>query len=414
MTSAITAAGVSVVGSAIIANQQRQAAKGAANAQASATKAATQVERERLQQEAQQYQQQMLEYQRKQAMLEKQQAQTLTNLAPYIQGGQGALYEMLALSGISPPAGATPGSGDFYRQTPTGGGLGIGIGSPAPTAPTAPGKMGILSGGVPPSGTPDFYNQAQAEFQKGGRSLSAKAWQTTTPDASPRAAAAYALQKAREENPNATVTEQHNIAKSGLAGDAERAYIDESLASMPTVETAANPYAGMTGAQSQQAAIDRISQSPLLQELMSQGETGILQNAAATGGLRGGRTQAALAQFRPQMLQQEIDKQYARLQGLSGMGQQSILGSPTTAVGAMPSYSANTGTLSNLLTQGGAIQAGGILSNAQNQQQLLHDIGKSAGWGLEKYSQGGFVQPQQTPTALPAYANYGIGNPGNY
>jgi hypothetical protein len=389
MTAAITAAGVAVVGGAIVANQSRQAAKGAANAQKDAANAATQVERERLQLEAQKYQQQMQEYQRRQAMNEKQMQQTIVNLAPYMQAGQGALYEMMALTGMQAPAGATMPTGPqpITAGMRAGGGFGTLAGG------GTPGQVGLMGGITAPSAlqqvTQGAASPAAAEFQKGGRSLTSKAWQGVSPTASPRAAAANALQQVRTELPNATPQEQQDEAIRRLnvgAGTVnQQALIDEARAQVPTVEAATSPYAGITGAEAQAAALDRISSSPLLQELMAQGETGILQNAAATGGLRGGRTQAALAQFRPQMLQQEIDKQYSRLQGLSGLGQQSILSAPTTAMGAAPnmSYANNIG---GYLTQGGQAQAGGILGQAQANQNLFGDIAKTVGWGLEKYA----------------------------
>lgn len=77
---------------------------------------------------------------------------------------------------------------------------------------------------------------------------------------------------------------------------------------------------GLGGAQAQQAAIEGISGSPMFQSLVAQGEDALLQNAAATGGIRGGNTGAALAQFAPQMLNQQIQQQMAHLGGLAGMG----------------------------------------------------------------------------------------------
>lgn len=405
MSAAITAAGVAVVGGAVIANQQKQAAKGAANAQKSSVSAATDVERERLQMEYQQYQEQMAEYQRKQAMLEKQQAQTIQNLAPYMQAGQGALYEMMALTGLSAPQGATTiapapmtaGGGGIMQRTYT-----------APTTPTG-GRMGILGGstvGIQGTERQPLMTPAAQEFTKGGRSLSSKAWQTVSPDASPRAKAAATLRQVREEMPSATADQTQQEAINRLNAEVAQAAV-------PTISPAQSPYAGMTGEEAQSAAIEKVAQSPLLQELMAQGETGLLQNVAATGGLRGGRTQAALAQFRPAMLQSEIDKLYSRLSGISGIGQQSILASPTTSPGAIPTYSAQS-QIPGLLTQAGAVQAGGILSQAQAQQDLYGNIGKTVGWGLEKYSQGGFFPSQTTPTTTPATAGLGIGNPANY
>lgn len=78
--------------------------------------------------------------------------------------------------------------------------------------------------------------------------------------------------------------------------------------------------AGLLGEKAQRQAINQIQSDPLLQSQIQTGENALLQNASATGGLRGGNVQAALAQFRPQMLQQAIEQQYARLGGISGTG----------------------------------------------------------------------------------------------
>jgi len=77
---------------------------------------------------------------------------------------------------------------------------------------------------------------------------------------------------------------------------------------------------GLNGAQAQQAAIQGLSNSPEMAAYLQQGENAILQNASATGGLRGGNTQAALGQFRPQLLAGMISQQYDRLGGLTGFG----------------------------------------------------------------------------------------------
>lgn len=76
----------------------------------------------------------------------------------------------------------------------------------------------------------------------------------------------------------------------------------------------------------QAAAIAAQEASPFFQSLAQQGENAILQNASATGGLRGGNVQGALAQFRPQLLNQFIEQQYGRLGGLATMGQNSAAG----------------------------------------------------------------------------------------
>lgn len=79
-------------------------------------------------------------------------------------------------------------------------------------------------------------------------------------------------------------------------------------------------FLGLGDPDAYQQQIDIVTQSPAFQEALRQGEEAILQNAAATGGLRGGNTQRALMQFRPQLLAQMLDQQYERLGGLTSFG----------------------------------------------------------------------------------------------
>ncbi len=78
--------------------------------------------------------------------------------------------------------------------------------------------------------------------------------------------------------------------------------------------------AGLRGPEAQRAAIAQIEQGAGFQAQVQAGEEALLQRASATGGLRGGNIQGALAQFRPQMLQQAIEQQYGRLGGFAGAG----------------------------------------------------------------------------------------------
>jgi hypothetical protein len=50
---------------------------------------------------------------------------------------------------------------------------------------------------------------------------------------------------------------------------------------------------GLLGPEAQQQAYAGIEQGPMFQSLVEQGEAGILANASATGGLRGGNIQAS-------------------------------------------------------------------------------------------------------------------------
>lgn len=77
---------------------------------------------------------------------------------------------------------------------------------------------------------------------------------------------------------------------------------------------------GLNGTDAQSAAIQGLSNSPEMAAYIQQGENAMLQNAAATGGLRGGNNQAAIAQFRPSLLAGMINTQYERLGGLTSLG----------------------------------------------------------------------------------------------
>ena len=126
--------------------------------------------------------------------------------------------------------------------------------------------------------------------------------------------------------------------------------------------------AGLRGAAEQQAAIDQLKNSAQFQELARQGEQGILQNAAATGGLRGGNVQAALAQFRPALLNQLIESQYGKLAGLTSLGStsaQNLMGlGQAAAAGTAAAGQQSASNIGNLLVGQGQAQAAGTIGAA--------------------------------------------------
>jgi hypothetical protein len=124
---------------------------------------------------------------------------------------------------------------------------------------------------------------------------------------------------------------------------------------------------GLSGPEAQQEYVTGQEQSPIFQALARQGEEGILQNASATGGLRGGNVQGALAQFRPQLLNQFLEQQYGRLAGLSTLGQASAAG-----VGSAGMQSANQ--IGQAYTQAGQARAGSIMGQAGAFNQALGTI----------------------------------------
>jgi len=129
---------------------------------------------------------------------------------------------------------------------------------------------------------------------------------------------------------------------------------------------------GLAGPEAQQQAIAALEAGPQFQSMMKQGENAILQNASATGGLRGGNVQATLAQFRPQLLSQLIESQFSKLGTVSGLGQASAAGQAAAA----QQTGANIG---NALTQQGQAAAGAALASGQAQAQMWGNIGSSIG-----------------------------------
>jgi len=141
---------------------------------------------------------------------------------------------------------------------------------------------------------------------------------------------------------------------------------------------------GLGDPEEQAAMIAEIAGGPEMQALIEQGENAMLQNAAATGGLRGGNLQGALAKFRPQVLSQLINQRMAQLGGLAGMGQQAAttlgtgLGSagaagalarggmwnalPNALMGGLGLYSGLGGTFGGL----GGSASGGVAAGAMN------------------------------------------------
>lgn len=147
--------------------------------------------------------------------------------------------------------------------------------------------------------------------------------------------------------------------------------------------------AGLRGAGEQQAAINQIKQGAQYQELARQGEEAILQNAAATGGLRGGNVQAALAQFRPALLNQLIESQYGKLAGLTSLGSTSAenllrLGQ-ASAAGTAAAGQQSAQNIGNLMVGQGQAQAAGQIGAAQAQAQGAAGIAGALGGAGQNY-----------------------------
>jgi len=145
---------------------------------------------------------------------------------------------------------------------------------------------------------------------------------------------------------------------------------------------------GMSGPEEQQAAIAAIEGGQEFEALTRQGEEAILQNASATGGLRGGNTQGALAQFRPQVLSSLINQQYTRLGGLTTLGQNAAVGVGNAGM--------QTGqNISNLYGQQGAAVSGAAMAQGNAFGNVLGGLGTLAGRGMayEGFTPQGATNP---------------------
>jgi hypothetical protein len=168
--------------------------------------------------------------------------------------------------------------------------------------------------------------------------------------------------------------------------------------------------AGLRGAAEQQAAINQIKQGAQYQELARQGEEAILQNAAATGGLRGGNVQAALSQFRPALLNQLIESQYGKLAGLTSLGSTSAenllrLGQ-ASAAGTAAAGQQSAQNIGNLMSAQGAAQAAGQIGAANAFAQGASGVTGAIGGGLQNYL---LMQQLNKPSMLS-----GLGTGGFY
>lgn len=204
----------------------------------------------------------------------------------------------------------------------------------------------------------------------------------------PVAAVAAATVAAGVYSANKAASAQKKAANQASQAQTEssQAAIDEQKRQFDAIQELMKPYVnagtgalagqqdllGLNGAAKQQAAIDSINNSQAMQTYMQQGENAILQNASATGGLRGGNTQAALSQFRPQLLNQLINQQYQNLGGLTSIGQNAAAG-----VGNAGMQSASN--IGNLMQQIGAAQAGNAMAQGQASASQWAGIGNMIG-----------------------------------
>jgi hypothetical protein len=169
----------------------------------------------------------------------------------------------------------------------------------------------------------------------------------------------------------------------------QRAAIEEQRLAREEMRTLLNPYVaaggsalqgqmaalGLAGPEEQQAYVSGQEQSPLFQALARQQEEAILQNASATGGLRGGNVQGALAQFRPQLLNQFLEQQYGRLGGLTKIGQASAAGVGAAGQEAATQIGQNLTNIGSSYKDIGSYKSGSALAQGQMFGDILGSVG---------------------------------------
>jgi hypothetical protein len=158
-------------------------------------------------------------------------------------------------------------------------------------------------------------------------------------------------------------------------GEQRRQYDTTRADYQPYLETGkdalggARGLVGLDGADAQGSAIAALKDSPLFKSMFNTGEEALLQNASATGGIRGGNTQRGLADFGSDTLARVIEEQYGKLAGLAGLG----IGATG---GAAQAGQTSTQNITNILGQQGQVRAGGILTRGGITSSMWNNAGQ--------------------------------------
>lgn len=108
-----------------------------------------------------------------------------------------------------------------------------------------------------------------------------------------------------------------------------------------------------------------------------------MQNASATGGLRGGNVQRGLADFRSDAFVDVLNQQIARLAGVAGLGQ-----GATDSVSAFGANKANN--VASLYGNMGQVRAGGLLTRGGINNQMWNNAGSFLDNSAKNIASGGF------------------------
>ena len=156
---------------------------------------------------------------------------------------------------------------------------------------------------------------------------------------------------------------------------------------------------GQSGADAQRQAIEGLEQMPGYQAQLGAGQRAIMQNASATGGLRGGNVQQGLAEFGSGLFGQYYQNQLNQL----GQLQQQGVNTNTNLANIRAGNAAN---ISNQYNMMGQAQGQGILAQGAAKKQGGSDIGALLG-GV-----GGFMVGGPGGAAAGAQIGGGLGGMG--
>lgn len=190
------------------------------------------------------------------------------------------------------------------------------------------------------------------------------------------ATSAYSAKEQRKAASQASGAQIESADKA--VAESARQFDDIKALMAPYVEggekslTLQQDFLGLSGPEAEAAAIQGIQQGPQFGSLVQQGEEAILQNAAATGGLRGGNVQGALAQYRPQILSDLINQRFSQLGGLTSLGQNAAAMQGTAGMQTAQD-------IGGQYTQQGAARAGEAMARGQANAQFASTIGNIGG-----------------------------------
>lgn len=187
----------------------------------------------------------------------------------------------------------------------------------------------------------------------------------------------------------------------------------------------ASALSGALGADAQQAAFSRYTESPEVAYQREQAEKAILRNASATGGLGGGNVLQALQRNAIGLAQQDYGNSFNRLMGLGEMGQGSsnlLAGIQANAGNKVGDYAYGTGgQMAGYRTRAGEQIAGNVqdttsaLSGLINQQgtDLSNIIGQQGSNIANLLAQYGVSDAQSLQSLAALLANIATGSASN-